>query len=298
MSCLAFMARVMLQILNFSIAYGKTAHGLAKDFGTTLAEAEHTVALWYRDRPEVLEWQKEQRRVARERGMEMYNDPVTGQELRKHGKAFVTTMTGRRRYLGDFHKKDGLFAKDKWMVSRFERMAINTPIQGSAADIASLAMLAIVKDKVLQELNWKLLLQVRTGRRASGGAEGGPRGGAGGREGAGQGAAGEGGCAGSCLWEAEQGDVGAEQGVWRGVCGRQSRGGGGGRADGAGAGRGQGSGCWRSWGGKLVREEGGGGQRKGWNGGMQLNVPEGACGLWACLNKFRIYMMPEGSMES
>jgi hypothetical protein len=154
---MSFMA---LQILNFSIAYGKTAHGLAKDFGTTLAEAEHTVNLWYRDRPEVLEWQKEQRRLARQRGEERYQDPVTGQGLLLHGKAFVTTMTGRRRYLGDLRKQEGLFAKDKWMVSRFERMAINTPIQGSAADIASLAMLSIVKDKELQELGWKLLLQV------------------------------------------------------------------------------------------------------------------------------------------
>lgn len=41
------------KVLNFSIAYGKTAHGLAKDFGVTLKEAEETVALWYSDRPEV-----------------------------------------------------------------------------------------------------------------------------------------------------------------------------------------------------------------------------------------------------
>ena len=45
--------RKKAKILNFSIAYGKTAHGLAKDWGTTLQEAEETVERWYSDRPEV-----------------------------------------------------------------------------------------------------------------------------------------------------------------------------------------------------------------------------------------------------
>lgn len=41
------------KVLNFSIAYGKTAHGLARDWGTSLQEAEATVERWYADRPEV-----------------------------------------------------------------------------------------------------------------------------------------------------------------------------------------------------------------------------------------------------
>ena len=41
------------QVLNFSIAYGKTAHGLARDWGTDLDEAQRTVDRWYADRPEV-----------------------------------------------------------------------------------------------------------------------------------------------------------------------------------------------------------------------------------------------------
>ena len=40
-------------MLNFSIAYGKTAHGLSKDFKTSLEEAQETVNKWYADRPEV-----------------------------------------------------------------------------------------------------------------------------------------------------------------------------------------------------------------------------------------------------
>ncbi len=41
------------QILNFSIAYGKTAHGLAADWNVTVEEAKDTLEKWYRDRPEV-----------------------------------------------------------------------------------------------------------------------------------------------------------------------------------------------------------------------------------------------------
>jgi DNA polymerase-1 len=46
------------KILNFSIAYGKTASGLAKDFDVSIKEAKETVDMWFADRPEVLEWQK------------------------------------------------------------------------------------------------------------------------------------------------------------------------------------------------------------------------------------------------
>ena len=41
------------KVLNFSIAYGKTAHGLSRDWGVTLQEAEATVERWYASRPEV-----------------------------------------------------------------------------------------------------------------------------------------------------------------------------------------------------------------------------------------------------
>ena len=46
-------ALAALQVLNFSIAYGKTAHGLSRDWGTSQQEAQETVNRWYSDRPEV-----------------------------------------------------------------------------------------------------------------------------------------------------------------------------------------------------------------------------------------------------
>jgi len=57
------------KILNFSIAYGKTASGLAKDFGVTVKEAKATVDAWYADRPEVLEWQTRTIQEARRTGV-------------------------------------------------------------------------------------------------------------------------------------------------------------------------------------------------------------------------------------
>ena len=121
--------------LNFSIAYGKTVHGLAADWGISTQEAEATLNAWYSDRPEVKDWQDKTRQLARREG-------------------FVRTMMGRCRHLPDASKERGAAA------SGALRAAINTPIQGSAADIVMLAMIKLNDSAVLRELGWKLLLQI------------------------------------------------------------------------------------------------------------------------------------------
>ncbi|GMH39050.1 hypothetical protein BSKO_06948 [Bryopsis sp. KO-2023] len=126
------------KVLNFSLAYGKTAHGLAKDWKVSKAEADETLERWYSDRKEVKQWQEETRKLARER---------------KDGH-YVTTLLGRRRNLPE------IVSKKRPLKSHAERAAINTPIQGSAADIATAAMLCIEENERLKELGWKLLLQV------------------------------------------------------------------------------------------------------------------------------------------
>ena len=50
--------RKKAKVMNFSIAYGKTVHGFMKDWNCSKEEAQNTVNLWYKDRPEVKEWQK------------------------------------------------------------------------------------------------------------------------------------------------------------------------------------------------------------------------------------------------
>lgn len=123
------------KVLNFSIAYGKTAHGLSKDWGVTLKEAEETVERWYAERAEVRTWQHEQHALALSEG-------------------YVCTILGRRRQLPDAR------SKNKALRAHSLRAAINTPIQGSAADVATAAMLRIDANETLHELGWKLLLQV------------------------------------------------------------------------------------------------------------------------------------------
>lgn len=123
------------KMLNFSIAYGKTPVGLARDWKVTVKEAKQTVDLWYSDRKEVLTWQEERKKEA----------------CKDH---CVHTLLGRARR---FPSVDNASYSQKGHI---ERAAINTPVQGSAADVAMCAMLEISKNARLKELGWELLLQV------------------------------------------------------------------------------------------------------------------------------------------
>ncbi|WVZ87156.1 hypothetical protein U9M48_033843 [Paspalum notatum var. saurae] len=123
------------KMLNFSIAYGKTAHGLAQDLKVSVKEAQDTLKLWYSDRKEVLAWQMKQKELAQE-------------------KCEVYTLLGRSRRFPNMahatYRQRG----------HIERAAINSPVQGSAADVAMCAMLDIDRNTHLKELGWTLLLQV------------------------------------------------------------------------------------------------------------------------------------------
>ncbi|CAL5202154.1 unnamed protein product [Lathyrus oleraceus] len=123
------------KMLNFSIAYGKTPQGLSKDWKVSVKEAKKTVDLWYNDRKEVLKWQKQRKKEAFEFGC-------------------VYTLLGRARRFPE------IFQGQNYYKGHIERAAINTPVQGSAADVAMLAMLEISNNKQLKDLGWKLLLQV------------------------------------------------------------------------------------------------------------------------------------------
>lgn len=121
--------------LNFSIAYGKTTMGLARDWNVTVEEAQKTVNLWYRERKEVRKWQKNCRKSAREKG-------------------YVETMFGRRRHLPEARSKNSRIR------AHTLRQAINAPLQGSAADVVMAAMLKLHDNKVMSALGWKVILQV------------------------------------------------------------------------------------------------------------------------------------------
>lgn len=90
--------------MNFSVAYGKTAFGFAKDWDCSLEEAENFLKLWYADRPEVMQWQENVKKIAIEKG-------------------FTQTLMGRYRILTK-HFLDN----HKMKILHGLRAAINTPV--------------------------------------------------------------------------------------------------------------------------------------------------------------------------
>jgi len=127
--------RKKAKVLNFSIAYGKTAQGLATDWKVPLAEAKETLERWYRDRPEVRAWQDDTIEFAK----------------RAH---YVKTDTGRYRRL------PGIASPSRAERAHNQRAAINTPVQGTAADVVMAAMIKVHRHEHLRELGWKMVLQV------------------------------------------------------------------------------------------------------------------------------------------
>lgn len=119
--------------LNFSIAYGKTVVGLARDWNVSEDEARETLSLWYKERQEVKSWQDHCR-----------------QFLRKHG--YVETLFGRRRHIPD--------VSNPRKTGYANRAAINAPLQGSAADLVMAAMIRLNCDPFLRNIGWKIVLQV------------------------------------------------------------------------------------------------------------------------------------------
>eukprot|EP00934_Nitzschia_sp_Nitz4_P000646 Nitzschia sp. Nitz4//scaffold76_size158648//152025//155439//NITZ4_002573-RA/size158648-snap-gene-0.316-mRNA-1//-1//CDS//3329557926//646//frame0 len=121
--------------LNFSIAYGKTAHGLSQDWGVSREEAQDMVDKWYAARPEVLKWQQDTKAIANSVGE-------------------TVTLMGRYRQIRDAQ------SANRGLRSRGERASINTPIQGGAADVAMMAMNKINRNEKLKRLGWILLMQI------------------------------------------------------------------------------------------------------------------------------------------
>jgi len=123
------------KVLNFSIAYGKTAHGLSKDWGVPQTEAQEMLDKWYDARPEVRDWQANTKAYARKYGI-------------------TRTLMGRYRQLPE------AFSGNKRFIGQVERASINTPIQGGAADVAMIAMNKINSHPKLARLGWILLMQI------------------------------------------------------------------------------------------------------------------------------------------
>lgn len=121
--------------VNFSITYGAGATNLSRQLGIKRTEAKEIIEQYFKQFP----------------GLQNYMVD-TVENARKTG--FVSTMMGRKRYLRDINSNSGLAR------SNAERMAVNTPIQGTAADMIKVAMINVHKAIKDQNLRSKLILQV------------------------------------------------------------------------------------------------------------------------------------------
>ena len=120
---------------NFGIIYGISAFGLAQRLSLSRSEAKDIIEGYFRSYPKVKEYMDNVAVQARERG-------------------YVTTIFGRRRYLGDINSRNAVAR------ALAERNAINAPIQGSAADIMKLAMTRVHERFTECGLQSRMILQV------------------------------------------------------------------------------------------------------------------------------------------
>ena len=125
------------KMVNFGIIYGISAFGLSQRLGGSMSrsEASEVIKEYFKQYPRVKEFQEETIEKAKEAG-------------------YVETVTGRRRYLRDINSRNGMIR------SAAERTAINTPIQGSAADMIKIAMVRVADLLKEKDYQTRMLLQV------------------------------------------------------------------------------------------------------------------------------------------
>jgi DNA polymerase-1 len=116
--------RARAKAVNFGIIYGSSAYGLAQQLGIAAGEAQDQINAYF----------------ARYEGVRRFLDETT-EQAKKDG--FVRTWMGRRRYLPD------LASRNRVLRQAAERMATNTVIQGTAADLIKKAMVDV--DRALEE---------------------------------------------------------------------------------------------------------------------------------------------------
>jgi DNA polymerase-1 len=123
------------KIINFSIIYGTSAFSLAKELGTSQREAQDFIDRYYCQHPKVGEFLEETVRKAEEKG-------------------YTETIFGRVRQVPELQQRD------RTVQQAGRRIALNAPIQGSAADLMKKAMIDIWREFQKRRLKTKIILQV------------------------------------------------------------------------------------------------------------------------------------------
>ena len=127
--------RRMAKVINFGLIYGMSAFGLASQLGLERAAAQAWIDRYFARYPGVADYMQRTRETA-------------------HRQGYVETVFGRRLYLPEIN------GKNPQRRQGAERAAINAPMQGTAADLIKLAMIAVQGWLDAEKLQSKLLLQV------------------------------------------------------------------------------------------------------------------------------------------
>ncbi len=127
--------RKSAKAVNFGIVYGISGFSLAKDIGTSVAEATKYIKSYLMNYPSVDRYLEEVVEKAKSDG-------------------YTKTLFGRRRYIPE------LVAQNAAMKAFGKRVAMNAPIQGAAADIMKLAMINVYKKLISEGLDARIVMQV------------------------------------------------------------------------------------------------------------------------------------------
>ena len=127
--------RRIAKAVNFGIAYGQGAYGLAETLGISRTESKDIIDRYFKKFSGI-------------------KDYIENTIEEAHQKKYVETLFGRRRYLTELDSTNA-------MVKKFgERAAINAPIQGTASDLMKMAMIDVQRAVVQDKIEVNLLLQV------------------------------------------------------------------------------------------------------------------------------------------
>jgi DNA polymerase-1 len=121
--------------INFGLMYGMGPMNLSRQLGISFKEAQHFIDSYFAQFPTIKNYMS-----------------ASIEKVRIHG--YSDTLLGRKRYLPDIN------AQNRQVREAAERTAVNTPIQGTAADIIKIAMDTIAREKENQGFHFEMLLQV------------------------------------------------------------------------------------------------------------------------------------------
>ncbi len=127
--------RSRAKAVNFGIIYGQQAFGLSRELNISVKEADKFIQLYFERYSKVKDYLERSKEEARRTG-------------------YARTMVGRERKITDIHNPNAQIRQAA------ERLAVNTPLQGSQADLIKIAMIAIDKRLKKEGLHSMMLLQI------------------------------------------------------------------------------------------------------------------------------------------